>query len=146
MRLSTVDGQHRIPRAMTSIHATPAHERSTLIDGLRGLAVVGILLANVLVHYVPSYSLYAGVGSWPGTLDRLSVLFMRVFIEGKFLSIFSFLFGLGFMLQLERRQAQGVDFKRWYRRRLIVLAGFAAAHYTFLWHGDILGTYAVLVF
>ncbi len=64
---------------------------------------------------------------------------VRVFAQGAFYSLFSFLFGLGLALQLRRGRAALPRF----RRRLAVLLGIGLIHLVFIWYGDILLTYAV---
>jgi len=66
------------------------------------------------------------------------------FFLGKFYSIFSLLFGIGFALQLERAEARGDSGTARYLRRLLVLLAFGLAHIVFLWMGDILALYAMM--
>ena len=80
---------------------------------------------------------------WYDTLAQNLVLF---FAEGKFYTIFAFLFGLGFAVQLARADAKGKDIRSFYPRRLLVLFGFGVLHSILFWTGDILRLYAVLGF
>src|SRR5208282_1896248 len=73
----------------------------------------------------------------------LAQAFIDLFFQGKFISIFSFLFGLGFAIQLTRAEARGVRFLGFYPRRLLALALFGLIHGILIWAGDILLTYAV---
>jgi uncharacterized protein len=84
--------------------------------------------------------------TWTGLGDRTVVWFIALLVEGKFFSLFSFLFGLGFALQMGRAEARGVRFFPLYRRRLLVLLLIGLAHALFLGEGDILHVYAVLGF
>lgn len=68
--------------------------------------------------------------------------FVNAFFQGKFISLFSFMFGLGFAIQLSRAEARGVRFMGFYPRRLLALALFGLIHGIFIWAGDILLTYA----
>jgi len=61
-------------------------------------------------------------------------------------TLFAFLFGLGFYLQMQRLEARGADFERLYRRRLWVLLGIGAIHLFFIWTWDILHLYALAGF
>jgi uncharacterized protein len=63
---------------------------------------------------------------------------------GEFYLMFSFLFGLGFSLQLSRAETSGRGFLAIYVRRLLILFAIGTAHAVFLWDGDILMIYAVL--
>ena len=68
-------------------------ERIEVIDILRGWAIFGILVVNMMVFaadYLPEAEL------WPGLADRTADSLIRFFGASKFWTLFSFLFGLGF--------------------------------------------------
>ena len=123
--------------------AVPAAERIQALDVLRGVAVTGILLANVLVFFglfiIPSDR--AAALSTAGR-DAIALVFDKVFVDGKFYSTFSLLFGIGFGLQL----ARGVDALPRFKRRLRILLAIGAIHAFLIWAGDILMLYALLGF
>src|SRR5271167_1899260 len=117
-------------------------ERIVFIDVLRGLALFGILAANMRAFFGP-LDAYDHIGVlFPGRADVLAQAFIDAFIQGKFITIFSFLFGMGFAIQLSRAEAKGVRFLSFYPRRLLALALFGLIHGIFIWAGDILLTYA----
>jgi uncharacterized protein len=119
-------------------------ERILFIDVLRGLALLGILAANMRAFFAP-IDCYGRIGLlFPGRADVIAQAFIDVFIQGKFISIFSFLFGLGFAIQLSRAEARGVRFMRFYPRRLLALALFGLIHGMLIWAGDILLTYSLV--
>ena len=121
-------------------------ERIQVIDMLRGFALLGILLVNMELF---NYSIYESVlGSHtPATmLDQLARWFVAFFAEGKFYSMFSFLFGLGMALQFQRAEAKGVPFVATYARRLLVLMVIGLIHGYLFWIGDILFLYSLLGF
>ncbi len=122
-----------------------AKERIETIDILRGFALFGILVVN-MADFSWSGSLRPLAEVWTEPSDRAVVWFIALFAERKFYSLFSFLFGLGFALQMGRAEARGVRFFPVYRRRLLVLLLIGLAHFLFLWEGDILHSYAVLGF
>ena len=64
-------------------------------------------------------------------------------MQGKFWTIFSLLFGMGFAVMMVRAEQAGREFKKVYLRRVLALAVFGAAHFILLWEGDILFSYAV---
>src|SRR5262249_54641787 len=64
---------------------------------------------------------------------------------GKFYSIFSFLFGLGFSIQMMRAAERGGNFGAFFRRRLLALLLIGVVH-AFIWLGDILTLYALCGF
>jgi uncharacterized protein len=117
-------------------------ERILFIDILRGMALFGILAANMRAFFAP-LDAYGDIQTlFHGRADLLAQWFIDAFIQGKFISIFSFLFGLGFAIQLSRAEARGVRFLSFYPRRLLALALFGIIHGLLIWAGDILLTYA----
>jgi uncharacterized protein len=112
--------------------------RIVTLDFIRGVAVLGILFANILAFSEPLHAYY-----WPIALqhpmsrtDEALWLAQYVLIDGKMRGLFSLLFGAGMILFVER---QG---PRLQLRRLFWLALFGLAHYFLLFRGDILFTYA----
>ena len=122
-------------------------ERITLIDALRGFALAGVLLANMT--WFTSYHFVApeAAAAFPmAGLDRIVLLLILFFVDTKFITLFSFLFGLGFAVQLMRAEERGVGVRGLYLRRMSVLLLFGLSHLIFLWQGDILTAYATLGF
>ena len=68
----------------------------------------------------------------------------QFFVSNKFISIFAFLFGMGFALQMRRAEEAGAPVKRLYLRRMLWLLVFGIAHALFAFYGDVLHLYAVL--
>ncbi|MDO7847543.1 DUF418 domain-containing protein [Hymenobacter sp. M29] len=131
----------------TQSAAAPLEEsdRSDLLDALRGFALFGVCLANLFT----SFSLWGETGApAPASLataatDPAAAFLIRALIDGKFYSLFSLLFGIGFAVQLQRSQARGDAKLGTYRRRLWVLLGIGLAHSLLIWSGDILAFYAL---
>jgi uncharacterized protein len=121
--------------------------RSPVLDALRGFAVLGILLAN-MQHFSGWFFLdEAGRSALPNAALSARVEFALAWlVDGKFYSLFSLLFGIGFAVMLGRAHAGGRDFDGFYRRRLKVLLGIGLVHGVLVWFGDILALYAVLGF
>lgn len=125
--------------------ATGRAERIDLLDALRGFALLGILLANILywsgwiMMTEPQRIAFAGpeTFTWQYRLHHF-------FVDGKFYTIFSLLFGAGFALQLARLRARGLEGMRIYRRRVLVLLAIGLVHSWLIWDGDILTLYALL--
>ncbi len=120
-------------------------ERIEVLDVLRGLAVCGILIGNM--------QWFSGYGMMPPALvaqtpyaDRVINFLVHFFVEGKFYSIFSFLFGFGFALQISRAQERGDLNASLFKRRLFWLLVIGLLHAYLLWAGDILSIYAVMGF
>jgi uncharacterized protein len=118
-------------------------ERILFIDVLRGMSLFGILAANMRAFFAP-LDAYGNIGVlFHGRADVLAQAFIDAFIQGKFISIFSFLFGMGFAIQMSRAEARGSSFMGFYPRRLVALALFGVIHGILIWAGDILLTYAL---
>ena len=117
-------------------------ERLQVLDVLRGCALLGILLIN-------SMSILAVKGSTPAFtvqipfLDRLLQDLILFFVESKFFTLFSLLFGIGFAIQIQSAERQGSAFLPRILRRMFCLFLFGTLHVVFLWDGDILVIYAV---
>jgi uncharacterized protein len=120
-------------------------ERIAELDILRGFALLGIAVLHTNVFSTPlSLRGSRAVDLYPGGLDKAVLWILNVFLAGKFLAIFSFLFGVGFAIQMDRATARGAPFAWIYLRRMVTLLAFGLAHVVFLWNGDILHVYAGL--
>ncbi len=136
---------HAQAQPAAALAPTARAERVPTLDILRGFALFGILLVNLGLFF-SSYYAYI-LGHTPeNALDLWSVRFIQFFAEGKFYSIFAFLFGAGIAIFMQRAQAKGVPFVRVYSRRLLVLLGFGIIHALLIWTGDILILYSLLGF
>jgi uncharacterized protein len=124
--------------------ALPVRERIQALDVLRGVAVAGILFANVLVFFGLIFMPPDRVAALPSVAaDRVALFLEHVFVDGKFYSIFSLLFGIGFGLQLSRGGDAALPR---FKRRLRILLAIGAVHAFLIWAGDILMLYALLGF
>ncbi len=130
--------------APSSTASTGRAERLVSLDLVRGVAVLGILFANITAFAHPSIAYF-----WPDALpdggtrtDHAIWLFQFLFVDGKMRGLFTLLFGAGMMLFLERVRARGG--MAWLQfRRLAWLLIFGLLHFLLLFHGDILVAYAV---
>lgn len=119
-------------------------ERSALLDAMRGYALLGILIANM--PYFFGYWFLddtARAAMTGGALNDLADFLMEWLIVGKFYSLFSLLFGIGFAIQLGRLQQRGEGVPR-YARRLAILFLIGLGHLLLLWVGDIVALYAAI--
>lgn len=125
--------------------ASPVRVRYELLDVLRGMALAGICIANF-----GELSLYtfqpAGVTSAMPTarIDGVVKFFQYFLIDGKFYTLFSLLFGIGFSIILSNCENNGRNATGIFYRRMGVLALFGILHMILLWAGDILLLYALL--
>lgn len=120
-------------------------ERFAILDILRGFALVGIAVANF-----PEFALFTflkpdAVAAMPtGEADRWVRFLQYVFVDGKFYTIFSLLFGIGFSIIISNAMRRGASGFRIFYRRMAILLGFGFVHLMFIWSGDILMLYALM--
>ena len=120
-------------------------ERSDILDVLRGFALFGVLMDNLFGFTGWGFLTDSGreaLSTWPA--DGLVGLLEFTFINGKFYSLFSLLFGIGFSIILIRNEQKGINPLKIFYRRLFILLLIGAAHLFLLWEGDILFLYAFL--
>ena len=120
-----------------------ANQRIEALDVVRGFALLGIFLMNIEWFNRTISSLGEGMPRGLTGLDWFASWFIAYFVQGKFWTIFSLLFGMGFAVMMTRAAQVGREFKIVYLRRVLALALFGAAHFVLLWEGDILFSYAV---
>lgn len=132
------------PGAALSIAPVAPSERLPAPDVLRGVALLGILLANMISFHTPYLANFLLRPPWHDQTDQWTVWFILVFVRGKFFTIFTLLFGAGFALQWARLTQRGERFWALYLRRILVLGLFGVAHLGLLWFGDVLLEYAVV--
>jgi uncharacterized protein len=119
-----------------------AQDRLQVLDVLRGFALAGILIINAM-------SILAVKGSTPAFTvdipfaDRTLQDLILFFVESKFFTLFSLLFGIGFAIQIQSAEKQGRDFLPRISRRMAGLLLFGLLHILLLWDGDILVIYAI---
>ncbi|TYP76774.1 DUF418 domain-containing protein [Paenibacillus methanolicus] len=125
--------EQRQPQPMTS------RERLHFLDVTRGFAMLGIILVNYFLivdsangYAEPTEDIWRQLVAWFG--------------DGKFYTLFSFLFGVGFMIFMERAERQSSRPRMLFARRLTFLLLFGLLHITFIWVGDILAFYAMVGF
>ncbi len=123
-----------------------ANERIETMDVLRGFALLGILLMNIEAFVGPMMDALTGVNPRFTGADRWVDAAIYVLVQGKFITLFSLLFGMGFAVMLERAHARGGSGGWLYVRRMLALLGIGLVHALLIWSGDILLTYALLGF
>lgn len=123
----------------------PIGGRITAIDAIRGVALLGILLLNIIGFALPdaAYLNPRAYGGWHGA-DLATYLVNFVFFDGKMRGLFSFLFGASTLLVIERSIAAGRDPAAVHFARMGWLLVFGLAHLWLIWRGDILTHYALV--
>jgi uncharacterized protein len=122
-------------------------ERVGAMDTLRGVAVLGILLMNILAFAYPFAASFDPTVAGGVTGANLWIWAVNTALfEGKMRAIFSMLFGAGMLVLTSRLEQRGlgVDTADIYYRRLLWLLAFGLIHAYFIWWGDILFFYSVL--
>jgi uncharacterized protein len=123
-------------------------ERITILDSLRGIAILGILLMNI-----PGFALPDPVIEDPsilhefGTANFTTWYFIDWFMEGSQRALFSMLFGAGIILFITRQEKKTdglwpVDY--FFRRQLWLLVFGLFNAFILLWFWDILFQYACI--
>ncbi len=126
---------------------TQSYERHAILDVVRGFALCGVLIANMATHSGYYFLTEDARQALPFAAASDEVFWGIHFItDGKFYSIFSLLFGIGFGLQIQRAMEKGEKFGGLFSRRLGILFVFGLLHAVLLYVGDILMVYALLGF
>ncbi|MBM1107072.1 DUF418 domain-containing protein [Aurantibacter crassamenti] len=118
--------------------------RITIIDSLRGLALAGILICHMVENYFGSIQpteFTTAVNS--SAIDSIIDGAVSFFLRGKFIALFSFLFGLSFFIQMDNGAKKGGNYGIRFLWRLVILLGIGYVHSLF-YRGDILTIYAFL--
>jgi len=129
---------------MTELSPASSGQRIASLDFIRGVAVLGILAANIV-----GFAKAGMEQSWPallGPVSHRSGLYWianYLLVDGKMRSLFAILFGAGVALFIQRADDRGAVGVALQFRRLAWLALFGALHFLLLFRGDILFTYAL---
>jgi uncharacterized protein len=127
--------------------AAPASptERIDVVDALRGAALAGVLLANLGPLSLYEFLTDEQRRALPtAAFDRVALALMHLLVDGKAITVFSLLFGVGFALQLDRGGARDGERVGLFLRRIGILLAIGLVHAYFVWWGDILVWYAVV--
>jgi uncharacterized protein len=144
MEAETPPAEVSVPRA----RPVDISERIVLLDVLRGFALGGVFVSNFNLWFSGLIFLPPDQIK-PMLSDRWNAVAGHVFSFlgfGKFMTIFSCLFGLGFAVQMLRAEERGDSVVPVYARRLGILLAIGLAHLLGLWLGDILTLYALMGF
>jgi uncharacterized protein len=133
-----------VERMQPSSTLTRAADRVEFVDTLRGFALLGVFAANLLIFSGFTYMSDAQRAMLStASADKVVYLLELIFIENKFIGLFSFLFGMSFWLFLNRANTRGVDGARLFYRRLGWLFLIGAIHGWLFWCFDVLRFYAL---
>jgi uncharacterized protein len=123
----------------------PPTLRLQSLDTVRGVAVLGILLLNIVAFGMPEAAYFnpRAYGGWHGA-DLVTWLVNFILFDGKMRGLFSFLFGASLLLVIERAEANGQSAATVHFSRMAWLLVFGLAHLFLVWDGDILAHYALV--
>jgi uncharacterized protein len=133
---------------MQRMEPTAPRERWLVLDVLRGFALFGVLLGNLYALYSLRWLSMIGPQHVHEStaIDTAAQWFMAMVVESRAQTLLTFMFGLGFAMQLIRADARGEPVLGLYVRRLVVLFAIGALHVTLLWWGDVTWGYAIVGF
>ncbi|UGT62378.1 DUF418 domain-containing protein [Nocardia asteroides] len=121
--------------------------RSTVLDTVRGFALLGICVTNMNVASA-FWSIGGTDGDWyplfDGTADHLTDATVIAFFSGRFYLLFAFLFGYAFTLQIAAAERAGVPPAPRLVRRCLALLTLGVLHVELLWLNDILTLFGAL--
>ena len=134
--------EHQNPATRT--RPGPRTQRIQVLDTLRGFALLGILVMNMIafanpwwVTFVPTlHGSFEGVEKWIWVVSH-------VLFDQKFMTIFSPLYGAGILLFTANLERRGMTPAGLFHRRSLWLLLFGLLHWILLWDGDILVIYAL---
>lgn len=120
-------------------------QRHIILDALRGFALLGICMANFTEFSLYSFLHSEAAEAMPTAgVDRLTKFLLYFIVDGKFYTIFSLLFGIGFSIIIANATQRGANGLRIFYRRMFFLLLIGFAHLMFIWSGDILMLYALV--
>lgn len=131
-------------KTKSSLNPVSKNERIHVLDALRGFAIFGIFVINIRVFSGYSYLMdniknELLLAEWNSAFDWLHT----VFFSGKFYTLFSLLFGIGFAIQFVRVSTTERSFNHHFSRRLFFLLLIGIVHIWGIWFSDILVIYAL---
>lgn len=116
--------------------------RFTVLDALRGFALLGVILMHMLQQFsIFSFDPALREPLFPA-MDEVVRWIGQNVIMGRFINIFAFLFGLSFFIQLDRAAKKGIDFRGKFIWRMVVMLIIGLIGNCF-YSGEIISLYAV---
>lgn len=97
-------------------------ERITVIDALRGFALLGVVLVHMQQHYsIFNFGAFEPTEPLFPILDEWVTWLTGNVLMGRFINIFAFLFGMSFFIQMDRAAKKGIDFRKRFIWRMTIL-------------------------
>ncbi|MBW6480154.1 MAG: DUF418 domain-containing protein [Bacteroidales bacterium] len=130
----------------TNYQPLQLNQRVEILDLLRGFALLGIFMVNMPLMNAPFVTEMGKFSLWTDPSNETASWIIRFFFTGKFYTLFSMLFGIGFYFFLRKADETGNSVVPVFRRRLGWLLAIGVLHVVLLWYGDILVFYALYGF
>ena len=122
----------------------PSHDRLTVLDVLRGIAILGTLGTNIWIFMYPGGLLGYMASGWGQSTDmHTGVLALQQLTQGKFLGLLALMFGMGIALQQRSALAAGIRWPGPYLLRAALLFVDGVLNYLFVVEFDVLMGYAL---
>jgi uncharacterized protein len=118
-------------------------DRMVSLDVFRGFALWGILLVNIIFFSLPMYGDILQIDWTKTSYDNIAETGVDWFVQGKFYTLFSLLFGVGFVIFITRARTKERTPNRLFLRRVLILLCVGIGNALLLWWGDILIVYAL---
>lgn len=129
---------------MAQVLPTTTHRLHSL-DALRGLAVLGIIFANVSAFSRPMMeAMTPGAFAALSLTDQVWDTLRDALVSGKFRGLLSIMFGAGIYLQYLKRKDVEKAWPNSFFNRMMLLFFIGVFHFLFIWYGDILAYYAAV--
>jgi uncharacterized protein len=128
-----------------NVTQTESAARILTLDAVRGVAVMGILLMNIVAFAMPQQAYFQPL-AWgaESAADLWAWAIAFVLVDGKMRGLFSLLFGASMLLVIEAADHAGGNGRAVHMRRMVWLLVFGLLHYWLIWFGDILTLYALV--
>src|SRR5437868_5953036 len=118
--------------------AVAPDDRIESIDIVRGLALFGVLIVNLVTEFrVSIFQQFLPMSPSLAVRDRVVERIVALGFEAKAFCLFALLFGVGLAIQFDRLGKRGRP-RYWLARRLVILLVFGLVHLLLIWNGDIL--------
>ncbi len=130
----------------TTYQPVQRQERVEILDLLRGFALLGIFMVNMPLMNAPFLTEMGEFALWTDPVNEKASWVIDFFFTGKFYTLFSMLFGIGFYFFMKKADETGNSVLGLFRRRLGWLLAIGVLHVVLLWYGDILVFYALFGF
>ncbi len=130
----------------TNYQPVQRQERVEILDLLRGFALLGIFMVNMPLMNAPFLTEMAEFSLWTDPVNEKAGWIIDFFFTGKFYTLFSMLFGIGFYFFMKKADESGNSVLGLFKRRLGWLLAIGVLHVILLWYGDILVFYALFGF